>query len=86
LGESQAPDEKTLVDDVEGVVPSPGIGEGRCDVVLAQVNVRVLGKQIGSDVDTVEIELDLWIDGLEIFEPGSFFIVNEQLWSYSGLM
>jgi len=40
--------------------------------VLAQVDVGVLGKQIGSDIDTVEIELDLGIDDLEIFEPGSF--------------
>jgi hypothetical protein len=57
--------------DVEGVVPFPESRERRGDIVLTQIDVGVLGKQIRSDVDTVKIEIYLGIDGLEISEPGA---------------
>lgn len=59
------------MDGIEGVIPFPEIREGRGYIVLAQISVRVLGKEIRSDVHTVKIELYLGIDDPEIFQPGA---------------
>lgn len=59
------------MDDIEEVIPFPERREGRGDIVLAQINVGVLGKEIRFDVHTVKIELYLGIEDPEIFQLGA---------------
>ena len=60
------------MDDIEGVIPPPFSRERRGDIVLAQIQAGLRGKQMGSNVHAVKIELDLGVEDREISEPGAW--------------
>ena len=67
-----APDEQPLVDHVEGRLPAPRGGEGRADVVLAEVFAsRRRGEEGRANVDAVEVQLVVWELARQVAQPGA---------------